>query len=87
MTTTVMTLIGTALTVVIGPLLAWLIKRWWDNKAAQIEAEKRRKAEEEAARKNSEGQSHEAGEVNASIDAQRAAREKWAKENPGKPLP
>jgi H+/gluconate symporter-like permease len=86
MTTGIVTIIGTIVTAICGPLLAWLLKRWADNKAAAAEAERQARLQEEEARKNSEAQSAQAGTTNTSIDAQREAREKWAREN-GIPLP
>lgn len=76
-------LIGTIITAIVGPLLAWFLKRWLDNKAAAAETEKRQKAEDDEARKNSEAKSGDTGSVNESIDKQREAREKWARENGG----
>lgn len=76
-----LTVIGTITTAILGPLLAWFLKRWWDKKAEKAATEAREKAEAEAAKKNSENQSGHAGQVNESIDKQREAREKWAREN------
>jgi hypothetical protein len=82
-----LTVIGTITTAILGPLLAWFLKRWWDKKAEKAATEAREKVEVEAAQKNSEAQSGHAGQVNESIDKQREAREKWARENPGVPHP
>lgn len=80
-------LAGAIVTLVVGPLLAWWLKRWWQGVDAAIIAERARKEEEEAARRNAEKVSQGAGAVNESIDKQREAREKWARENPGVPHP
>lgn len=80
---TIATLIGTIVTALAGPLLAWWLKRWWENKAAAIEAERVARLQEEVARKNSDATSAHAGTVNSSIDEQRKAREEWAKKNGG----
>lgn len=74
-----LTVIGSVLTLIVGPLIAFFIKRYWDKKAADAATLKRQADEEALALKNSQTQSDKTGTINASIDEQRKARENWEK--------
>lgn len=78
------TLIGVIVTAIVGPLLAFFLKRWVENQIANAKAEARQKEEEQKAREEHKQAGDTARDVNTSIDAQKAARDKWAREN-GKP--
>lgn len=82
MITTWIGLIGTALTVLVGPLVAFFIKRWWDNQAADKAAALVAAQEQIAATANDQKVSAGTAQVNQEIAAQAAARAQWIKDHP-----
>lgn len=68
-----------AITLIIGPLLAFGLKVWWQGREAKTIAEKVQKEDAARAQKDETAIAHETRIVNESIDAQRKAREEWAK--------
>ncbi len=66
-------------TVIGGPVIVFLITRYWNNKVAEAETEKRQASEEEEARAAAAKMADRGKDVNTSIDAQKKAREDWMK--------
>lgn len=72
-------IIGIAITVIVGPLLAFALKKYWDGKAAEAAAAARQANEEQNARNENKQAGDVTRDVNESIDKQKAARDEWAK--------
>lgn len=76
------TAIGIIVSAVVGPLVAWFIKKWWSDQVKKEEERKRLADEAAKAAANDQAVGQHTGEVNHSIDEQRKAREQWAKDHP-----
>lgn len=74
-------LLGTIITAIVGPLLAFFIKRYFENKIQEAQTEDRKKQEEQAARDENKQAADKATDINQSIDKQAAAAEQWAKDH------
>ncbi len=85
MMTTILGIVGSVLTLILAPLLAFWIKKYWDDKLAAAAAAQRQKEEEQKNRDDNQKQSHETSEINKSIDKQKEAAEHWFDGNPPKP--
>lgn len=75
--TIVTTLCGLAL-----PLLVFVIKLYWDKKSLAAATQARQDAETKAAGQDVTDATHQSGGTATDIDAQRKAREDWAKNHP-----
>lgn len=76
------TLIGTIITVVVGPLLALLIKWWLNRAAATAAADAKEAGQQKDTDADEAAKSSQTGAVNDSIAKQKAAREQWLKDHP-----
>lgn len=80
MTMTILGIVGSVITLIAGPLLAFWLKKYWEDKIAQAEAAKRQADEEQKNREDNQKQAQSGGDINSSIDKQREAAGAWAKE-------
>lgn len=72
-----LSLVGTLLTVVVGPLLVYFIQKWIKDWAADAATAKRQAAEAQASVDNDKNVADKTRTVNESIDAQQAARDAY----------
>lgn len=76
------TLTVTILTVIVSPLLGWIIKYIAEKRAAKDDSDRLLAQQETIAEKAAWSQSARAGSVNQSIDNQKATKEQWLKDQP-----
>jgi len=69
--------IGAAITLVIGPLLAFFLKKYWDGQQADRDADHRRSEEEQKNRDTGTDVSNQTRDVNDSIEKQKEAMRQW----------
>lgn len=82
MTATILGIVGSVLTLILGPLLAFWIKKYWDDKLAAAAAAKRQADEEQKNRDDNAKQSHDTSDINQSIDKQKEAADHWFDDKP-----
>lgn len=74
-------LIAILATTVFGPILAYLIKRYWNDVAQKALDAAEAQAQQKAAQENDAHVSQATAAINQSIDAQNAAKEQWKKDH------
>ncbi len=71
------TAIGAGITLILGPLLAFFLKRYWDGHQADRDADNRHKSEEQKNRDMGKSVSDQTRDVNESIDKQKDSMKSW----------
>lgn len=85
MTASILGIVGSVLTLILGPLLAFWIKKYWDDKVAAAAAAQRQADEEKKNQADNQKQSHDTGNINTSIDKQKDASDHWFDDKKPKP--
>jgi nitric oxide reductase activation protein len=85
MTLSILGIVGSVITLIAGPLLAFWIKKYWDDKAAAAAAAQRQAEEEKKNQADNQNQSHGTSDINSSIDKQKDAADQWAKNSEKRP--